>query len=67
MFKNHKKKSKQSKQSNKIDDVDDNETEVQSKDIDFVEIATNVYINKKTNQLYEIAPDDDLNEDEDLF
>jgi hypothetical protein len=49
MFKNHKKKSKQSKQSNEEDDVDIDETEVQSKDIDFVEIATNVYLNKKTN------------------
>jgi hypothetical protein len=67
MFKNHKKKSKQSKQSNKIDDVDDDETEVQSKDIDFVEIGNNVFLNKKTNKTYEIAPDDDLDDDEDLF
>ena len=67
MFKNHKKKSKQSKQSNEIDDVDIDETEVQSKDIDFVEIGNNVFLNKKTNKTYEIAPDDDLNEDEDLF
>jgi hypothetical protein len=29
----------------------------------FVEIATNVYLNKKNNQTYEIADDDDLNED----
>jgi len=65
MFKNHKKKSKQS---NEIDDVDvdedvDDETEVQSKDIDFVEIGNNVFLNKKTNKTYEIADDDDLNED----
>jgi hypothetical protein len=70
MFKNHKKKSKQS---NEIDDVDvetdvDDENMVQSnKDIDFIEIGNNVYLNKKTNKTYELAPDDDLNEDEDLF
>jgi hypothetical protein len=63
MFKNHKKKSKQSKQSNEIDDVDDDETEVQSKDIDFIEIGDNVFLNKKNDQVYEIADDDDLNED----
>jgi hypothetical protein len=56
---------KKSKQSNKIDDEDDL---VQSnKDIDFIEIGNNVFLNKKTNKTYEIAPDDDLNEDEDLF
>jgi hypothetical protein len=71
MFKNHKKKSKQSKQSNEIDDVDvvdedTDETEVQSnKDIDFIEIGNNVYLNKKTDKTYEIADDNDL--DEDLF
>jgi hypothetical protein len=48
-------------------DVDDDETEVQSKDIDFIEIGNNVYLNKKTNLEYEIAPDDDLDDDEDLF
>jgi hypothetical protein len=43
-----------------------NETEVQSKkDNDFIEIATNVYLNKQNNKTYEIADDDDL--DEDLF
>jgi len=47
-------------------DVDEpsNETEVQSnKDIDFIEIGNNVYLNKTTNKTYEIADDDDLNED----
>ena len=48
-------------------DVDVDETEVQSKDIDFIEIGNNVYLNKKTNKTYEIAPDDDLDDDEDLF
>jgi hypothetical protein len=68
MFKNHKKKSKQSKQSNEIDDVDDDEIEVQSKDIDFVEIGNNVFLNKKTNKTYELVPDNDfLDDDEDLF
>jgi hypothetical protein len=37
--------------------------ENQSKDIDFIEIGNNVYLNKKTNKTYEIADDDDLNED----
>ncbi len=60
MFKNHKKKSKQSKQSNEEDDVvvDDDE-----EDIDFIEIGDNVFLNKKNDQEYEIADDDDLNED----
>jgi hypothetical protein len=48
-------------------DVDIDETEVQSKDIDFIEIGNNVFLNKKTNKTYEIAPDDDLDDDEDLF
>ena len=30
-----------------------------------IEIGTNVFLNKKTNQTYEIADDNDL--DEDLF
>jgi hypothetical protein len=72
MFKNHKKKSKQS---NEIDideasnetDVDDENMVQSNKDIDFIEIGNNVYLNKKTNKTYEIVPDDDLNEDEDLF
>jgi hypothetical protein len=71
MFKNHKKKSKQSKQSNEIDvdeasnetDVDDENMVQSNKDIDFIEIGNNVYLNKKTNKTYEIADDDDLNED----
>jgi len=68
MFKNHKKKSKQS---NEIDvdeasnetDVDDENMVQSNKDIDFIEIGNNVYLNKKTNKTYEIADDDDLNED----
>ena len=44
-------------------DVDVDETEVQSKDIDFIEIGNNVFLNKKNDQVYEIADDDDLNED----
>ena len=52
MFKNHKKKANQSKDDDK-------------KDIDFIEIGSNVFLNKKTNQTYEIADDNDL--DEDLF
>jgi hypothetical protein len=60
MFKNHKKKSKQSKQSNEEDDVDVDDDE---EDIDFIEIGDNVFLNKKTNLEYEIADDDDLNED----
>ena len=54
MFSNHKKKANQL-----------NQTEVQSneKDIDFVEIGNDVFLNKKTNQTYEIADDNDLNED----
>jgi hypothetical protein len=65
MFKNHKKKSKQS---NEIDDVDvdeDVDEDVVDKDNDFIEIGNNVYLNKKTNKTYEIADDNDL--DEDLF
>jgi hypothetical protein len=39
--------------------------EPSNKDIDFIEIGNNVYLNKKNNQTYEIADDNDL--DEDLF
>lgn len=46
-----------------VTDVD--ETNVDEKDIDFVEIGNNVFLNKKTNQTYEIVDDNDL--DEDLF
>ena len=42
------------------EDVDE---DVVDKDIDFIEIGNNVYLNKKTNKTYEIADDDDLNED----
>jgi hypothetical protein len=56
--------------SNEIDDMDVDETDVDdenmvqsNKDIDFIEIGNNVYLNKKTNKTYEIADDDDLNED----
>jgi hypothetical protein len=52
---------KKLKQSNEIDDVDVDEPS--NKDIDFIEIGNNVYLNKKTNKTYEIADDDDLNED----
>jgi hypothetical protein len=63
MFKNHKKKSKQS---NEIDDVDvDEDVDDDEVDIDFIEIGNNVFLNKKNDQVYEIADDDDL--DEDLF
>jgi hypothetical protein len=50
MFKNHKKKAKHSKDDDK-------------KDIDFIEIGNNVFLDKKNNKTYEIADDDDLNED----
>ena len=46
--------------------MESNETdadETDEKDIDFVEIGNNVFLNKKNNQTYEIADDDDLNED----
>jgi hypothetical protein len=48
-------------------DVDDENMVQSNKDIDFIEIGNNVFLNKKTNLEYEIAPDDDLDDDEDLF
>ena len=54
MFSNHKKKANQL-----------SETNVDEKDTDFVEIGNNVFLNKKTNKTYEIADDNDL--DDDLF
>ena len=42
-----------------VDEVD----EVVDEDIDFIEIGRNVFVNKKNNQTYEVADDDDLNED----
>ena len=61
MFSNHKKKANQSNE--KDHDEDSYETDVAKKDIDFIEIGTNVFLNKKTNQTYEIADDNDLDED----
>jgi uncharacterized protein (UPF0335 family) len=63
---------KKAKQSNEIDDVvvdEDVDEDVVDEDVDFIEIGNNVYLNKKTNKTYEIAADDDLNDDlnEDLF
>ena len=46
--------------------LESNETDVDEtddKDNDFIEIGNNVFLNKKNNQTYEIADDDDLNED----
>jgi len=43
-----------------VDDVDVDDDE---EDIDFIEIGDNVFLNKKNEQVYEIADDDDLNED----
>ena len=53
---------KKSKQSNEIDDVDVDE-DVDEDVVDFIEIGNNVFLNKKNDQVYEIADDDDLNED----
>ena len=50
-----------------VEDTDETDVDVDEpsneKDIDFVEIGNNVFLNKKNNQTYEIADDDDLNED----
>ena len=53
---------KKSKQSNETY-VDDVVVDDDKKDIDFIEIGNNVFLNKKNDQVYEIADDDDLNED----
>ena len=58
MFKNHKKKANQPNEK-----TDEDETDDDKKDIDFIEIGSNVFVNKKNNQTYEVADDDDLNED----
>ena len=50
----------------KMESIETDVDETDDKDIDFVEIGNNVYLNKKTNKTYEIADDftiDDLNED----
>ena len=59
MFKNHKKN--QPNETYVDEDID--ETDDDKKYIDFIEIGCNVFVNKKTNQTYEVADDDDLNED----
>ena len=63
MFKNHKKKANQLNEKDVDEDID--ETDDDKKDIDFIEIGSNVFLNKKTNQTYEMSDDNDL--DEDIF
>ena len=47
-----------------MDEVDEVVDEPSNeKDINFVQIANNVFLNKKTNETYEIADDNDLDED----
>ena len=50
---------------NETDDDEDIDEPSNEKDIDFVQIGNNVFLNKKTNETYEIEDDNDL--DEDIF
>lgn len=63
MFTNHKKKANQPNEKDVDEDID--ETDDDKKDIDFIEIGNNVFLNKKTNKTYEMSDDNDL--DEDIF